>query len=132
MTSTIDITENHFRPMIFILDVVALILTIQLRFSIRQDLAFGYEKKNGNKPHFYNSFSTFKFSIFFKHFNWLQRLWNGSVFLRQLLALLKKICRFSKMYVFVEVETSFIRFSYNLIFNILKDKIFRHIFLLFE
>ena len=27
-------------------------------------------------------------------------------FLRQLLALLKKICRFSKMYVFVEVETS--------------------------
>ena len=53
-------------------------------------------------------------------------------FLRQLLALLKKICRFPKMYVFVEVETSFIRFSYNLIFNILKDKIFRHIFLLFE
>ena len=117
--------------MIFILDVVALILTIQLRFSIRQDLAFGYEKKNGNKPHFYNSFSTFKFSIFSKHFNF-NACEMVQFFLRQLLALLKKICRFSKMYVFVEVETSFIRFSYNLIFNILKDKIFRHIFLLFE
>ena len=118
--------------MIFILDVVALILTIQLRFSIRQDLAFGYEKKMGishiSTIHF--QLSNFPFSLNTStDFNACEMV---QFFLRQLLALLKKICRFSKMYVFVEVETSFIRFSYNLIFNILKDKIFRHIFLLFE